>query len=100
MVNKQRNNLSIFGLFSDLQEFFLNRGLSLETSDYGFRDLLNEHFHIVVKASRKKKTKTTGLISKSHIFNDYISKDIDYPTTNVNTFFLLNFYKIWITHCR
>ena len=52
---------------------------------------------------KKFLAKKSGLISKSHtiymghIFNDYISKDIDYPTTNVNTF-LLNFDKTKITH--
>ena len=46
----QGNNLAIFGPFLDLQEFFKNRGLTFETSD--FRDL-NELFHMSKKKSKK-----------------------------------------------
>ena len=42
MVKKQRNNQAIFGPFLDLEEFLKNRGLSFETSDFGFRDLLHD----------------------------------------------------------
>ena len=57
MVKKQRNNLAIFGPFLDLQKFFLNRGLSFETSDSGFCDLLDELFHMVQKNFFRKKSK-------------------------------------------
>ena len=53
----------VFGLF------FKNRGLSFEASDFGFRDLLDEIFHMVQKIYSKKKIKIAGLISKSHIIN-------------------------------
>ena len=42
-----KNSLAIFGPFLDLQEFFKNRGLTFETSDSDFRDLLEELFHMV-----------------------------------------------------
>ena len=47
MVKKQRNNQAIFGPFLDFEVFFKNRGLSFETSDSGFRDLLDELFPMV-----------------------------------------------------
>ena len=49
MVKKERNNLGIFGPFLDLQEFFENRGLSFETSDFNFRHQLNEFFHMNIE---------------------------------------------------
>ena len=62
MVKKQRNNLTIFRPFFDLQEFFKNRYLSFETSDFDFRDLLEKLFHMVRKYS-KEKIEIAGLIS-------------------------------------
>ena len=50
-----RNNLEFFGPFLDLQEFFKNQGLSFETSDFDFRDLLDELFHIDQKLFFEKK---------------------------------------------
>ena len=67
MVKKQRNNLAIFGPFLDLQEFFKNRGLSFETSDSGFRDLLDELFRMVEEHFFELKIKIAGLISMSQI---------------------------------
>ena len=46
MVKKQINNLAIFGPFFDLQDFFKNQGLTFETSDFDFHDLLDELFHM------------------------------------------------------
>ena len=46
MVKNQGNNLAIFDPFLDLQEFFKNQGLNLETSDSDLCYLLNELFHI------------------------------------------------------
>ena len=65
MVKKQRNNLSIFRPFLDLQEFFKNRGVTFETSDC--RDRLEELFHMVNKNFFEKKIKIAKVISKSHI---------------------------------
>ena len=48
------HNLWFFGPFLDVQEFFKNRGLSFETLDSDFRDLLGELFHMVKKIFRKK----------------------------------------------
>ena len=50
----QGNNLAIFGLFLNLQELFLNRGLIFETSDFIFCDLPNELFHIKETFFEKK----------------------------------------------
>ena len=58
---KQRNNLAIFGPFLDLQEFFKNRGLSFETSDYNLCGLLNELFHMNIKNFFEKKSKLQKL---------------------------------------
>ena len=63
MVEKQGNNLEIFGPFSDLQEFFKNRGLSLR--------LKNSH-SVTYSASYdlkkfRKKIKIAKVILKSHI---------------------------------
>ena len=66
LVKKQRNNYAIFGPFLDLQEFFQNRGLSCETSDSDFRDLLDEFFQMNKKIFEKK-IKIADLISMSHI---------------------------------
>ena len=49
-----------------LIKFFKPRGLSFETSDSGFRDLLDELFHIAEKIKIFEK-KIAGLISKSHM---------------------------------
>ena len=54
--------ISNFGPFLDLQEFFKNRGLSFQTSNSDFRDQLDELFHMVKKIL-KKKIKIAGLIS-------------------------------------
>ena len=56
VVKKQRNNIANFGPFLDLQDFFKNRDFSFETSDSGFRDLLDELFHMVKKKFLKKKS--------------------------------------------
>ena len=42
----QKNNLAIFSPFLDFHEFFDNRGLTFQTSDPHFCDLLNELFHM------------------------------------------------------
>ena len=55
MVKNQGNNLAIFDPFLDLQEFFKNQGLNLETSDSDLCDLLNELFHINKKKSNSQK---------------------------------------------
>ena len=41
-VENQENNLAIFGPFLDRWDFFKNRGLTLEASDFDFCDLLDE----------------------------------------------------------
>ena len=46
--------ISNFGPFLDLQEFFKNRGLSFQTSNSDFRDQLDELFHMVNKISKKR----------------------------------------------
>ena len=55
------NKSSIFGPAG----FFLNRGLSFDTSDSDFHDLIDEVFHMV-KKSFGKKIKIPGLISKNY----------------------------------
>ena len=47
MVKSQGNNSAIFGPFFDLQEFFKNQGLTFETTDFDFRELLEELFLII-----------------------------------------------------
>lgn len=47
---------AIAGPFLDLQDFF-NRGLSFETFNSGFRDLLDKLFHMIEKTFSKKKSK-------------------------------------------
>ena len=54
VVKIQGNNWPIFGPFLHLQEFFKNRGLSFETSNSDFCDLLNELFHMDQKNLTKK----------------------------------------------
>ena len=57
MVKNQRNYLAIFGPFWTF-EFFKNRGLSFETSDSDFRDLLDELFHM---SEKNRKNQMAGL---------------------------------------
>ena len=61
MLKNQGNNLAIFGPFLDLQEFFLNRGLTFETSDSDFWELLTELFHMNKK----------NCFEKNQILNSY-----------------------------
>ena len=51
MDQKSLNYFSAFWTYAflDPQEFFKNRGLSFETSDSGFRDVLDELFHMAEK---------------------------------------------------
>ena len=46
MVENQKNNLAILCPFLDLREFSRNRGLTFETTDSDFCDLLNELFYL------------------------------------------------------
>ena len=55
MVKNQGNNLAIFRPFLDMQEFFKNRGLMLETSEFDFCDLLDEFFYMAEKHFFEKK---------------------------------------------
>ena len=48
-------DLAIFGPFLDLQEFLKNQGLTFETSDSDFCDVLEELFHMVNKTLKKNK---------------------------------------------
>ena len=71
VVKKQRNNKAIFGPSWTFKIFFKNRGLSFETLDSDFCDLLDELFHMVEKIFSK--IKIAGLISKSNIFDKITS---------------------------
>ena len=57
--SKPESNLAIFGPFLDLQEFFQNRELTVETLDLDFCDQLNEFFH--TKKKNLKKTNSQNL---------------------------------------
>ena len=67
MVKNQRNNLAILSSFLNLQEFFQNRGLMLETSNFDFCVLIDELFHMAQKYFSKK-IKWSKVILRSHIY--------------------------------
>ena len=48
------HNMAIFGQFLDLQEFYKNRELIFENSDFDLCNLLNEFFHMNQKNFEKK----------------------------------------------
>ena len=79
VVKKQRNNLAIFGPFLDLQEFFKNRGLSFETSDFNLCGLLNELFHMNIKI------KIVKVILKSQMIIKFITLIICGGCTDLGT---------------
>ena len=56
----------------DLQDFFKNRGLSFQISDYNFCDQLNELFHMNKKIKICEKKSKFQLILKSHVITDKI----------------------------
>ena len=49
VLKNRGTNKAIFVPFFDLWEFFENRGLTLESSDFDFCDLLDELFHVAEK---------------------------------------------------
>ena len=53
--------------FWNLLDVFQNRGLTLETSDFDFCNLLDEFFHMTQKHFFEKKIKVSKVILKSHI---------------------------------
>ena len=47
VIENQGYDSAIFGPFLNLQEFLKNRGLTFETSNFDFRNLLEELFHMI-----------------------------------------------------
>ena len=71
-LNDRHTYLAIFGPFLDLQEFFKNQGVTFQTSDFDFRGLLDELFHMRKKIFRKKIKMTDNRVLEEFMTNKNI----------------------------